>query len=65
MRAGGRWEVSANRLMSLTTMNVVQRRVARVLRPGGPEVIEVGVEDVPALRDGEVLVGVEAGPSKT
>jgi len=30
------------------------------MRPGGPEVIEIAVEDVPALRDGEVLVGVEA-----
>jgi hypothetical protein len=30
------------------------------MRPGGPEVIEVAVEDVPVLRDGEVLVRVEA-----
>lgn len=34
--------------------------MARALRPGGPEVIEVAVEDVPALREGEVLVRVEA-----
>jgi len=30
------------------------------MRPGGPEVIEVALEDVTALRDGEVLVRVEA-----
>jgi NADPH2:quinone reductase len=41
-------------------VNVVRRRVARALRPGGPEVIELAVEDLPALRDGEVLVDVEA-----
>ena len=41
-------------------MSVVQRRVARAVRPGGPEVIEVGVEDVPVLREGEVLVRVGA-----
>ena len=39
-------------------MSVVQRRVARAVRPGGPEVIEIAVEDLPALRDGEVLVRV-------
>ena len=37
-----------------------QRRVARVLRPGGPEVIEVGGEDLAPLKAGEVLVRVEA-----
>jgi len=39
---------------------VVHRRVARALRAGGPEVIEVAVEELPALREGEVLVRVEA-----
>jgi NADPH:quinone reductase len=38
----------------------VHRRVARPLRAGGPEVIEVGVEEVAPLRPGEVLVRVEA-----
>jgi len=36
-----------------------QRRVARALRAGGPEVIEVGVEELPPLRTGEALVRVE------
>ncbi len=39
---------------------VIQRRVARALRPGGPEVIEVGVEDLAPLKAGEVLVRIEA-----
>ncbi|MGH9520649.1 MAG: zinc-binding dehydrogenase [Terriglobales bacterium] len=34
--------------------------MARALRAGGPEVIEVGVEDLPRLKTGEVLVQVEA-----
>ncbi len=37
-----------------------QRRVARALRAGGPEVIEVAVEDLPPLGTGEALVRVEA-----
>ena len=37
-----------------------QRRVARALRAGGPEVIEVGFEDLPPLNRGEALVRVEA-----
>src|SRR5215470_19047096 len=37
-----------------------QRQVARALRAGGPEVIEVGVEELPPLRTGEALVRVEA-----
>src|SRR5215472_5200538 len=37
-----------------------QRRVAWALRAGGPEVIEVGVENLPPLRTGEALVRVEA-----
>ena len=37
-----------------------QRRVARALRAGGPEVIEVATEDLPPLQSGEVLVRVEA-----
>jgi NADPH:quinone reductase len=39
---------------------VIHRRVARALRAGGPEVIEVGVEEVAPLRAGEALVRVEA-----
>jgi NADPH2:quinone reductase len=39
---------------------VTQRRVARALRPGGPEVIQVGIEDLPALKAGEALVRIEA-----
>ena len=41
-------------------MKVIERRVARALRPGGPEVIEVSLEQLPALEVGEVLVRVEA-----
>jgi NADPH2:quinone reductase len=37
-----------------------QRLVARALRVGGPEVIEVGVEELPPLKTGEALVRVEA-----
>ena len=37
-----------------------QRRVARALRAGGPEVIEVGVEELSPLKTGEALVRVEA-----
>lgn len=37
-----------------------QRRVARALRAGGPEVIEVGVEELPPLKNGEARVRVEA-----
>ena len=36
-----------------------QRRVARALRAGGPEVIEVGVEELPPLKHGEARVRVE------
>jgi hypothetical protein len=39
---------------------VTQRRVARALRAGGPDVIEVGVEELTPLKAGEVLVRVEA-----
>jgi NADPH2:quinone reductase len=39
---------------------VTHRRVARALRAGGPEVIEVGVEGMAPLRAGEVLIRVEA-----
>jgi NADPH:quinone reductase len=38
----------------------MQRRVARALRAGGPDVIEVGVEELPALKAGEALIRVEA-----
>src|SRR5215469_16207231 len=37
-----------------------ERRVARALRAGGPEVIEVTVEEVPRLGTGEALIRVEA-----
>src|SRR6516164_3204158 len=37
-----------------------QRRVARALRAGGPEVIEVGFEDLAPLKQGEARVRVEA-----
>jgi NADPH2:quinone reductase len=37
-----------------------ERWVARALRAGGPEVIEVGVEKLPPLSTGEALVRVEA-----
>jgi NADPH2:quinone reductase len=37
-----------------------QRWVAWALRAGGPEVIEVGLEELPPLRTGEALVRVEA-----
>src|SRR5215475_12898437 len=36
------------------------RLVARALRAGGPDVIEVGVEELPPLKPGEALVRVEA-----
>jgi NADPH:quinone reductase len=41
-------------------MKVTESRVARALRPGGPEVIEVSLEQLPPLETGEVLVRVEA-----
>ncbi len=42
-------------------MNVpTQRRVARALRAGGPEVIEVSLEEVAPLEAGEALIRVEA-----
>ena len=37
-----------------------QRRVARAFRAGGPEVIDVAVEDLPPLRSDQALVKVEA-----
>jgi NADPH:quinone reductase len=37
-----------------------QRRVARALRAGGPDVIEVGDEELAPLKTGEALVRVEA-----
>src|SRR5271166_3982240 len=39
---------------------VTQRRFARALRAGGPEVIEVGVEELAPLKPDEVMVRVEA-----
>src|SRR3954452_8947160 len=37
-----------------------QRQVARAMRAGGPEVIELGFEELPPLKSGEALVRVEA-----
>ena len=37
-----------------------QRFFARALRVGGPEVMEIGVEELPPQRTGEALVRVEA-----
>ncbi len=37
-----------------------RRRVGRALRPGGPEVIEIGEEDLAPLKAGEALVEVAA-----
>jgi NADPH:quinone reductase len=37
-----------------------QRRIARALRAGGPEVIEIGNEQVAPLKPGEALIRVEA-----
>ena len=39
---------------------VAQRRVARAVRAGGPEVIELSVEELLPLKRGEALVRVEA-----
>ena len=39
---------------------ITQRRVARAMAAGGPEVIQVSVEDLAPLQPGEVLVRVEA-----
>lgn len=44
----------------MITSPIVQRRVARAHRAGGPEVIEVAVEELAPLKAGEVLVRVEA-----
>lgn len=47
-------------MYSFKMIPIAHRRVARALRAGGPEVIEVGSEEVAPLRAGEVLVRVEA-----
>ena len=39
---------------------VTRRLVARALRAGGPDVLEIGAAEVAPLRDGEALVRVEA-----
>src|ERR1051325_3967917 len=45
----------------MTTVPVpAQRRVVRAGRAGGPEVVEPAVEDLRALKAGEVLVRVDA-----
>jgi NADPH2:quinone reductase len=41
-------------------MNVTTRRVARAMRPGGTENIEIGTEELGALEQGQVLVRVAA-----
>jgi len=46
--------------MVLEMSPITQRRVARALRAGGPEVIAVEVEEIAPLKPGEVLVRVEA-----
>ena len=46
--------------MVLEMSPITHRRVARALRAGGPEVIEVEVEEIAPLKSGEVLVRVEA-----
>jgi NADPH:quinone reductase len=46
--------------MVLEMSSITHRRVARALRAGGPEVIEIEVEEVAPLKPGEVLVRVEA-----
>jgi NADPH:quinone reductase len=46
--------------MTFMMRPVTQRRFARALRAGGPEVIEVAVEKLAPLKPGEVLVRVEA-----
>ena len=52
---------SQGRVSEMFSMNEpTLRRVARALRAGGPEVIELGVEELPALKAGEALVRVEA-----
>jgi len=40
--------------------SVSQRVVGRAVRAGGPDVLEIGVEDLPSLEPGEALVRVEA-----
>src|SRR5262245_37520780 len=45
---------------SMKTPTITRRVVARALRAGGPEVLDVGMEDLPPLRPGEALVQVEA-----
>ena len=44
----------------MTTDLVRTRRVAHARRPGGPDVLQVDVEDLASLNAGEVLVRVEA-----
>jgi NADPH:quinone reductase len=39
---------------------IAERRVDRALRAGGPEVIEVTVEELPPLKPREALIRVEA-----
>jgi NADPH:quinone reductase len=39
---------------------VTHRQIAKALRPGGPEVIEVGDEELPPLKPNEALVKVSA-----
>jgi len=47
-------------MVNLSIMPAALRRVARALRAGGTEVIEVGAEGIAPLKPGEALVRVEA-----
>ena len=43
----------------MTINTIHQRRLARAMRPGGPDVLDLDVEDLPPLKPGEALVRVE------
>ncbi|HEV2381057.1 MAG TPA: zinc-binding dehydrogenase [Terriglobia bacterium] len=47
-------------IKSRMMIKITRRRVARAKHPGGPEVIDVSVEDLAPLKTGEVLVRIEA-----
>jgi len=46
--------------MMSPTERPTHRKVARALRAGGPEVVEVSIEELPELKPGEALIRVEA-----
>jgi len=59
--AGNGVTAGAGRVIEwIMTLPVTERRVARALRVGGTEVIEIGVEELPPLKAHEALVRVEA-----